>query len=385
MNNNRRDFIKKSATLASAMSVGGLGSALAAAPNINTKGSTKESVYTNAKDAGMVMSEAYFAGMDERRIAFMKQMDVFGAVGGINPKLSGLTDATPWDPKALTANRDAWKQAGLTLNVIEGPASLGTLTKLGLAGKDEEIANFIKFMKNLKQHGGIDVICYNWMPVVSWCRTKMDAVGRGGALVTAFDNEDAKKLPVSEYGQVSKETLWKNLEYFLKAVVPEAEKIGMKLAMHPDDPQVDSIRGISRIMTSVDNFKRMLNIVKSPSNGITMCQGNFSLMGADIPTVVKDFGKENIHFVHFRNVRDLSGKTPSTKFEETFHDEGQIDMYAAMKAYYDIGFKGAIRPDHVPTMAGDSNEHPGYSNIGSLYAFGYMRGLMQAISSSKKA
>ncbi len=385
MKNNRRDFIKKSAALASAVTAGSIGTALASVPNINTKGSTKESVYTNVKDAGMVMSEAYFSGMDERRIAFMKQLNVFGAVGGINPKLSGITDAEAWHPKALSANKDAWQQAGLNLNVIEGPPSLGTKTKLGLAGRDEEIANFITFMKNLKIHGGIDVICYNWMPVVSWYRTQMDKPGRGGALVTAFDYEDVKKLPVTEYGVVSKEALWKNLEYFLKAVVPEAEKIGVKLAMHPDDPQVDSIKGISRIMTSVENFNRMLNIVKSPSNGITMCQGNFSLMGADIPTIVRDFGKRgHIHFVHFRNVRDLSGKVPSIKFEETFHDEGQIDMYAAMKAYYDIGFKGAIRPDHVPTMAGDSNEHPGYSNIGSLYAFGYMRGLMQAISNEKR-
>jgi mannonate dehydratase len=385
MKNNRRDFIKKTTTLVSAISVGGVGAAIASAPNINTKGSTGESMHTAAKDAGMVLSEAYFSGMDERRIAFMKQMDVFGAVGGINPKLSGLTDAEAWDPKALTANKEAWQQAGLHLNVIEGPASLGTKTKLGLAGKDEEIANFITFMKNLKQYGGIDVICYNWMPVVSWYRTQMDKPGRGGALVTAFDYEDVKNLPITEYGTVSKETLWKNLEYFLKAVVPEAEKIGMKLAMHPDDPQVDSIKGISRIMTSVDNFKRMLDIVKSPSNGITMCQGNFSLMGADIPATVRDLGKRGvIHFVHFRNVRDLSGKKPSIKFEETFHDEGDIDMYAAMKAYYDIGFKGPIRPDHVPTMAGDSNAHPGYSNIGSLYAFGYMRGLMQAISNGKR-
>ncbi len=383
MKNNRRDFIKKSAALASAVSLGGLNSAIGA-PHINSKGRTQENVYTAVKDAGMQMSEAYFAGMDERRIAFMKQLDVFGAVSGINPALSGLKDAMAWHPKALAANKDAWQAAGLQLNVIEGPASLGNKTKLGLEGKDEEIANFITFMKNLKQHGGIDVICYNWMPVVSWYRTKMDAPGRGGALVTAFDYEDVKNLPDTEYGKVSKEALWKNLEYFLKAVVPEAEKIGMKLAMHPDDPQVDSIKGISRIMTSVENFNRMLNIVKSPSNGITMCQGNFSLMGADIPTVVRDFGKRGIiHFVHFRNVKDLSGKTPSTKFTETFHDEGQIDMYAAMKAYYDIGFKGPIRPDHVPTMAGDSNEHPGYSNIGSLFAFGYMRGLMQAISNGK--
>jgi mannonate dehydratase len=118
----------------------------------------------------------------------------------------------------------------------------------------------------------------------------------------------------------------------------------------------------------------MLNMYPSPSNGITMCQGNFSLMGADIPAIVKDFGREKIHFVHFRNVR--GGKF---KFEETFHDEGQIDMYAAMKSYYDIGFRGPIRPDHVPTMAGDVNDFPGYSNVGILYALGYIRGLMEAI------
>jgi len=383
MKNNRRNFIRKSAAIASAISIGGIGSAIASAPDINTKASTKESLLTNVKDAGMQMSEAYFAGMDERRIAFMKQLNVFGAVGGINTKLSGLTDTQAWHPKAMTANKEAWQQAGLKLNVIEGPAYLGTKTKLGLEGRDEEIASFITFMKNLKQYADIEVICYNWMPVISWYRTKMDSPGRGGALVTAFDYEDVKNLPVTEYGVVLKDALWKNLEYFLKAVVPEAEKIGMKLAMHPDDPQVDSIKGISRIMTSVDNFNRMLNMVKSPSNGVTMCQGNFSLMGADIPTVVKDFGKRGlIHFVHFRNVQDLSGKKPSIKFTETFHDEGQIDMYAAMKAYYDIGFKGPIRPDHVPTMAADSNDHPGYSNIGALFAFGYMRGLMEAITKS---
>lgn len=384
MNNNRRDFLRKSATLASAASLGGLSSAIAS-PAIFSKGRIAENLMTNAKDAGMQMSEAYFWGMDERRVAFMKQLEVFGAVAGINASMAGSTELSPWDPKVITANKLAWEKAGLQLKVIEGPAALGNKTKLGLPGRDEEIANFITFMKNLKQHAGIDVICYNWMPVIGWYRTRTDAPGRGGALVTAFDYADVKDMPDTEFGKVSKESLWKNLEYFLKAVVPEAEKIGMKLAMHPDDPQVDSIKGISRIMTSVENFNRMLNIVKSPSNGITMCQGNFSLMGVDIPAVIRDFGKRGlIHFVHFRNVKDLSGNKPSTKFTETFHDEGQIDMYAAMKAYYDIGFTGPIRPDHVPTMAGDSNDHAGYSNIGSLFAFGYMRGLMQAISNHQR-
>ncbi|MEO6456459.1 MAG: mannonate dehydratase, partial [Ginsengibacter sp.] len=223
MNDNRRGFIKKGATLASAFTIGGIGSAISS-PNLNTKGRSKENLTSISKDAGMQMSEAYFSGMDERRIAFMKQMDVFGAVGGINVKLDGLADTMPWDPKAMTTNKEAWEKVGLKLNVIEGPASLGTKTKLGLPGKDEEIANFITYMKNLKQHAGIDVICYNWMPVISWYRTKMDKPGRGGALVTAFDYEDVKNLPNTEYGIVTKDDLWKNLEYFLKAVIPEAEK-----------------------------------------------------------------------------------------------------------------------------------------------------------------
>jgi mannonate dehydratase len=286
-----------------------------------------------------------------------------------------MKDSNPCDYKVISAVKKAWEKAGLKLEVIEGPPSLSEITKLGLEGRDEEISGFITFMKNLSK-AGVDTVCYNWMPVISWARTTTDRPGRGGALMTAFDYEDIKDKTLTKYGEVSKESLWKNLEYFLKAVVPEAEKAGIKLAMHPDDPQVDSIRGISRIMTTADAFKRMADIYPSPNNGITMCQGNFSLMGEDIPTVVKYFGSRNlIHFVHFRNVR--GGKM---NFVETFHDEGQIDMYAAMKTYLDIGFKGPLRPDHVPTMAGDSNERPGYSALGSLYAAGYIRGLIESIA-----
>jgi mannonate dehydratase len=379
MKDNRRDFLKKSASLAATFSIGGISAATAAGHAGKQTGSDSNPIHL-VKDAGMQMSEAYFAGMQEQKIALTKQMDVLGAVSGINTRMVGLGDVKPWEPKAITAVKEAWEKVGLKLNVIEGPPALGDKTKLGLEGRDEEISNFITFLKNIKQYGGIDTICYNWMPVIGWYRTKNDQPGRGGALVTAFDYEDIKNAPLTQYGEVSKETMWKNLEYFLKAVIPEAEKAGVKLAMHPDDPQVDSIRGISRIMTTVDNFKKMVDLYPSPNNGITMCQGNFSLMGADIPTVVNYFGKRKlIHFVHFRNVR--GGKF---KFEETFHDEGQIDMYAAMKSYYDIGFKGAIRPDHVPTMAGDSNEHPGYSIIGTLYALGYMRGLMEAVSKGSR-
>jgi mannonate dehydratase len=382
MNATRREFLKTSAAAAAALTLTGL------APSV-LRGASKPTVQKSrlkemTKDFGMEMSNAYFAGIEPSRqlIELAKQMDALGAVAGIDPRLAGLNGVNPWEYEAIAGVKDAWKRVGLNYNVVEGPPALGEKTKLGLPGRDEEIANFITFMRNLKK-AGIDVICYNWMPVTSWVRTQMDRPGRGGALVTAFDYNDAKGRPLTKYGEVSKETMWKNLEYFLKAVVPEAEKIEMKLALHPDDPQVDSIQGISRIMTTPENFDRMLKIAPSHFNGITMCQGNFALMGADIPSLVRKWGKEGkIHFVHFRNVQDLSGVLPSTKFTETFHDEGQIDMYEAMKAYYEIGFRGAIRPDHVPTMAGEENTRPGYMTLGNLFAIGYMRGLAEAVSKS---
>ncbi len=128
-------------------------------------------------------------------------------------------------------------------------------------------------------------------------------------------------------------------------------------------------------MRSVENFQRLLDLVPSPMNGITLCQGNFTLMTHDLPGVIHDFGRQSkIFFVHFR---DVIG-TPE-KFVETWHDAGQTDMLACMRAYRDIEFEGVLRPDHVPTVEGDSNEQAGYSSFGRLYAIGYIRGLRQAV------
>jgi mannonate dehydratase len=198
---------------------------------------------------------------------------------------------------------------------------------------------------------------------------------RGGALATGFDYELIKNAPLTEYGVVSEETLWASLEYFLDAVVPEAEKAGVKLAMHPDDPPLSPLRGMARIMSSIENYQRLLDMYPSPVNGIALCQGNFTLMTDDLPAVIRRFGKQGkIFFAHFRDVRGTV-----TKFVETFHDEGKTDMLACMKAYRDIGFDGVVRPDHVPTMEGDSNDNPSYSSIGRLFAIGYIKGLREAV------
>lgn len=378
MKNNRRNFMKKSASLA-ALSVAGLNRSLS---HPLTKGASLKELGL-IKDAGMQMCLAYFWGIEPHKVALAKQMGVLGAVGGISPGMVSMK-GNNWEYDIIRAVKEAWEKEGLKLRVIEGPPSLYTKTKLGLEGRDEEIENFITFMENISRLG-IDTVCYNWMPVISWARTTLDRPSRGGALVSAFDIEDSKdEEKITEYGALTHNDMWNNLEYFLKAVVPEAEKKGIKLALHPDDPPIDHIRGIPRIMTSVDAFKRLIGIIPSPSNGLTFCQGSFASMGGegkgeDIPAAIEYFGKRNtIHFVHFRDVRGNKNN-----FEETFHDDGKTDMYKAMQAYYDIGFKGPIRPDHVPTMAEDSNEHPGYSTIGALFAIGYMRGLMEGVVKSR--
>jgi len=376
MRENRREFIRKSAAVAATISAGSIVSAMAADKVKKGKNSSSKPY---VKDAGIKFS--FMMSPSSPKLPFARQMGVLHAVSGVER----IPNTKPWEPEAIKATKEIWAREGIKWVVVEGPPSLGTLTKLGLPGRDEEIDNFITFMKNLKKYGEVDVICYNWMPVISWARTQFDRPGRGGALMTAFDYDDIKNKPLTQYGEVSKDTLWKNLEYFLKAVVPEAEKIEMNLSLHPDDPQVDSIQGISRIMNSVENFDRMLDIYPSKFNGITMCQGNFALMGVDIPTLVRRWGKRGvINFVHFRSVQDLSGVVPSTKFTECFHDEGQIDMYEAMKAYYDIGFTGPLRPDHVPTMHGETNERPGYMTLGNLYAIGYIRGLAESVAKERR-
>ena len=169
---------------------------------------------------------------------------------------------------------------------------------------------------------------------------------------------------------ISADQLWTNLDYFLKKVVPVAEKCNVKLALHPDDPPLPRLGQVERIMISYDSIKKALDIADSPNVGVTMCQANFAMMGEDLFRIIPLL-REKIFFIHFRNVRGTL-----EKFNETFHDNGELDMAALLRLYAELNIDVPIRVDHVPLMAGEDNDRPGYTSLGRLFAIGYLKGLL---------
>ncbi len=304
----------------------------------------------------------------------MEQAGVRYAVGTFfTPTALMYDEQHPWEYVPLLRLKEQYMRSGFELAVIEARPPLN-LAKRGLPGRDEEIAQVVALIENMGRLG-IKTWCYEWMTDFNWQRTSTAIRSRGGSLVSGYDHSLMQQAPPSELGPVSEDTLWQTLEYFLRIVVPVAERAGVQLAMHPDDPPLSPIRGVSRIMTSLDNYQRLLDLVPSPMSGMTLCQGNFGLMTDDLPSAIRRFGKQGkVFFVHFRDVRGTV-----ENFEETWHDDGPTDLYECLRAYREVGFDGVLRPDHVPALFGEANERPGYSVLGRLFAVGYIRGLQEAV------
>lgn len=259
---------------------------------------------------------------------------------------------------------------GLRLSVIEGYLPLDKII-LGRPGRDDQIAEISRLIVHMGRLG-IPILCYNFM-LADWTRTDTQVTTRGGALTNSFDLHRMQDRLLPPDRRVTSEQMWQNLGYFLQRIVPVAESAGVKLAMHPDDPPLPELMGSAQIMHEPAAFERLAQLVPSPANGMCFCQGTFAEMGVDIPATIHRLAPL-IHYVHFRDVRGTA-----ESFEETFHDAGQTDMAAAMRAYHAIGFTGIMRPDHVPKLEGEAGDGSGYSMLGRLFAVGYMRGLMHAV------
>jgi mannonate dehydratase len=278
-----------------------------------------------------------------------------------------------WEYETLLKTRNRFVDHGFSLDVVEDRPPMRR-TVLGKEGRNEEIRTVKTLLRNMGRLN-IDTYCWVWTEnPLGVLRTSDSIPDRGGSLQTGYNHKWMARTEDHPDAGISEAELWNNLRYFLEEVVPVAEEAGVKMALHPDDPPLSPIRGLPRLVTSVENYERVLDIFESPNHGVTFCQGNFAAMEANVPDVIRRFD-DRIHFVHFR---DVDGSAES--FTETWHDDGPTDMLEAMEAYRDIGFEGPIRPDHVPRMVGEANREnmqAGYTDMGRLFAIGYMKGLLE--------
>jgi len=327
-------------------------------------------------------------------------------IDGVVTSLIDIPVGEVWPLEEMLKLKEYVNSYKLNLDVIES-VNVHESIKLGDENRDKYIENYKITLRNLSKIG-IKTVCYNFMPIFDWTRTDLAKPLEDGSTALSFDHEQLKDLSASDlldvikkgskdiiipgweldrfdeieelfkkYETVSEEDLWKNLRYFLEAIIPVANECGINMAIHPDDPPW-SIFGLPRIITCKENLQRLIDLVDSPRNGITLCSGSLGPnFKNDIPDMIRDFGaQKRLHFGHIRNIKRISNNS----FHEAAHlsSEGSLDMYDIVKAYSDIGFTGHIRPDHG-RMIWNEEGMPGYGLYDRALGIAYLNGLYEAI------
>lgn len=278
-----------------------------------------------------------------------------------------LSGEREWCSENLIELRERFEDAGLRLNAIENvPIRFYDDVMLGRDGAEAQLEHMKTTIRNIGR-AGIPMFGYHWMPggVV---RTSPKMV-RGGAEVTAFDAAEVDDFTHDrEYTEAE---LWANYERFLEELLPVAEDAGVTMCLHPNDPPVTELGGVPQLFRNFENFRRAMDLIRSPNHALELCLGCWSEMGEDVVEVIHYFGERNqLGYVHFR---DVEGTVP--KFQETFVDEGNFDTYDTLLALREVGFSGMLLTDHVPHLEGDSD----WGHRGRAHAVGYLNGMLKAI------
>jgi mannonate dehydratase len=342
----------------------------------------------------MKMSFRWYGDSDPVSLEYIRQIP---GMHGIVSAVYDVPVGEVWPVDKIQALKAKIEAAGLAFDVIES-VPVHEDIKLGKPTRDGLIANYQQSIRNLAACG-LKVICYNFMPVFDWTRTTLAKKLADGSSTLAFSTKEVEEIDVSkgislpgwdasykaddlkallaEYSKVDEEKLWSHLEYFLKAIIPVAEEAGIQMAIHPDDPP-RPIFGLPRIVKDRDDLARILKIVDTKANGLTLCSGS---LGAgpenNVEALVREFGgMGRIHFAHLRNVK----VSANGDFEETAHrsDCGSLDMAAIVKAYHDVGFTGYVRPDHGRMIWGETGK-PGYGLYDRALGAVYLNGLWEAV------
>lgn len=355
----------------------------------------------------MIMSLRWFG--DKFDSVTLKQIRQIPGVKGVITTLYDSKVGEAWDSKKILFLKKQVGDSGLKILGIES-VNVHDDIKIGLKSRDKYIENYIKTIEALGKEN-IKLVCYNFMPVFDWTRSDLSKVRPDGSTVLSYDsdiidniepskmfeeigsNSNGFVLPGWESERLSKirdlfemykgiddEKLFKNLEYFLKAIMPTCEKYDVKMAIHPDDPAWP-VFGLPRIIVNKKNILRMVKSVESRCNGVTLCTGSLgSDPKNDIPDAIISL-KGKIFFAHVRNLEH----TAPGKFQETAHlsSDGSMDMFKIVKAFYDIGFEGPFRPDHGRAIW-EEVSMPGYGLYDRALGAVYLQGLWEAIDKTSK-
>jgi mannonate dehydratase len=350
----------------------------------------------------MLMTMRWFgAGYDSVTLEQIRQIP---GVNGIITTLYGAHPGEVWEKAAIAAMKEPVESAGFVLGGIES-VNIHDSIKTGSPDRDRYIDGYITTLERLGE-AGISMVCYNFMAIFDWTRSDLAKLRGDGATVMSYNQKLIDQInpgsifsAMSEksngftlagweperlgrlkelfemYSGIDEEKLFANLKYFLERIMPVCEKYHINMAIHPDDPAW-SVFGLPRIMTGKEKLLRLMKLVDHPRNGVTLCTGSLGTNPSnDIPDIIRSL-KGRIHFAHLRNLRHNG----PGDFEESAHfsADGSLDMFAIVKALYDTGFDGPIRPDHGRAIWGEV-AMPGYGLYDRALGASYLNGLWEAV------
>lgn len=340
----------------------------------------------------------------------LRQIRQVPGVSGVATCLPAVPVGDVWPRDTLLGLRDEIRRAGLEMEVIES-VNVHEDIKKGLPSRDRHIDNYQQTLRNLGAVG-VKCLCYNFMPVMDWARSDLAHVLDDGSTVLSYRHRDVVRLNPASMGEamagqalgyslpgweperlgamaadiefyksMTPGVYWRNMKYFLDAVVPVAKESGLVMAMHPDDPPWP-LFDLPKVITGAENIRTFLALNPDPANGLTLCTGSLGANRAnDLPAIIREFaGRGRIHFAHIRNIRHLT----DVDFDETAHYSpcGDFDMYEIVRAFHDAGFDGYIRPDHGRMIWGEQ-ARPGYGLYDRALGAEYLLGLWEAIEKGK--
>ena len=333
-------------------------------------------------------------------------LEYISQIPGMRSIVSAVYDVKPgevWGEESLKKMKEQCEEHGLIFDVVES-IPVHENIKLGRGNVDELLEVYCENIRRCAKYG-VKCVTYNFMPVFDWTRTQLDKKAPDGStsLVMYWDQmrgldplkddihlpgwdssytqEEVREL-IGAYGELGEEGLWRNLEKFLKKVIPVAEECGVRMAIHPDDPPYP-IFGLPRIITCEENLDRFLKLYDSPANSLCLCTGSLGCAKSNdiVKMVAKYASMDRIGFMHIRNVKIMDDGS----FEERAHLSscGSLDMYDIVKALVDAGFDGYVRPDHGRMIFGETGK-PGYGLFDRALGATYINGLFEALEKSKK-